>query len=154
MRPVSAFALALRTSAGGALLGWLHRRHSTWARAQRRPDGTQEVRIVVDHGYHPARVELDVGVPTVLRIRRLEDEACSELFVSELLPSSFHLAPNAETAVRFTPMAAGTFAFTCGLGMYTGVLVVRPGRDRQRHSSARPQRARRAGRGSAIDDDG
>lgn len=153
MGPVSAFALALRTSAGGALLGWLHRRHSTRARAQRRPDGTQEARIAVDHGYRPARIELEVGIPTVLRFERRENEACSELLVSELLPSSFHLAPNAETAVRFTPMALGTYAFTCGLGMYTGVLVVRPARDRQRHSSVRPEWAQRAGRGLAIDDD-
>lgn len=98
------------------------------ARAARRPDGTQEARIVVQHGYHPSRIELDVGVPAVLRFERREADACSELLVSELLPSSFHLAPNAETAVRFTPTAPGTYAFTCGLGMYTGVLVIRAAR--------------------------
>lgn len=129
MGPVSAFALALRTSAGGALLGWLHRRHSTRARARRRPDGTQEARVVVDHGYHPSRLEIETGVPTVLRFERAEDDPCSELLVSELLPSSYRLAAHAETVVRFTPKAAGIFAFTCGLGMYTGLLIVRPGRE-------------------------
>lgn len=129
MRPVAAFALALRTSAGGAVFGWLHRRHRpTRARAQRRADGTQEARIVVDNGYHPARIDLELGVPAVLRFERLEDDPCSELLVSELLSSSFRLAPHGETVVRFTPMAPGTFAFTCGLGMYTGLLVIRPAR--------------------------
>lgn len=123
---VAALALALRTSAEGAVLALLHRSHrATRARAVRRPDGTQEARIVVHHGYHPSRIELEVSVPAVLRFERRETEPCSELLVSELLPSSFHLAPNAETVVRFTPVLPGTYAFTCGLGMYTGVLVIR-----------------------------
>lgn len=102
------------------------RRHlQASARAARLPDGTQEARILVQHGYHPSRIELEAGVPAVLRFERRETDRCSELLVSELLPSSFHLAPNAETDVRFTPTAPGTYAFTCGLGMYTGVLVIR-----------------------------
>jgi plastocyanin domain-containing protein len=129
MGPISALALALRTSAGDAVLGLFHRQHRpSRGRAVRRPDGTQEARIVVDHGYHPARIELESGVPAVLRFERVEDDPCAELLVSELLPSSYRLAAGAETVVRFTPKAAGVFAFTCGLGLYTGLLVVRPGK--------------------------
>lgn len=114
------------TLSGVDVLALLHRGHGpTRARAVRRPDGTQEARIVVAHGYHPSRIELEIGIPAVLRFERREDDACSELLVSELLPSSFHLAPNAETIVRFTPAAPGVYAFTCGLGLYTGVLVIR-----------------------------
>lgn len=68
------------------------------------------------------------GIPAVLRFDRREDDPCSELLVCELLPSVHRLAPHAETAIRFTPFAPGTYAFTCGLGMYLGWMVIRPGR--------------------------
>ena len=153
MEPFAAFALALGASAGGAVFFLLRgRRRPASARAVRRADGTQEARVVVEHGYRPARVELDLGVPAVLRFDRREDDPCSELLVSELLPSSYRLAPHAETVVRFTPTAAGTFAFTCGLGMYTGLLVVRPpAEDPQRRSSPRPGWAQGPARTSVVD---
>jgi plastocyanin domain-containing protein len=153
MEAFDALALALGASAGGAVFLVLHDRHGPGrVRAARRPDGTQEARVVVEHGYRPARIELVVGVPAVLRFERREDDACSELLLSELLPSSYRLAPHAETVVRFTPMARGTYAFTCGLGMYAGVLVVRPAPDPQRRSSARPEWAQGAVRGLVVDD--
>lgn len=129
MGSVLALALALRTTAADAL-GSLHRRRRpSRARAVWRADGTQEARVVVDHGYHPSCIELERGVPAVLRFERAEDDPCSELLVSELLPSSYRLPAREETVVRFTPETVGTFAFTCGLGMYTGLLIVRPGRE-------------------------
>lgn len=94
-------------------------------RARRSSDGTQEARVVVDRGYRPSRIELDAGVPTVLRFDRREDDACTEMLVSELWPSAHRLAAHGETLVRFTPQRPGRYAFTCGLGMYSGELVVR-----------------------------
>ncbi len=148
MDEIATVALALGASAGGAAIFLLHGRHRpARARATRRADGTQEARVVVAHGYRPACIELEAGVPAVLRFDRREDDPCSELLVSELLPSSYRLAPHAETVVRFTPMAAGTFAFTCGLGLYSGLLVVRaPGRTR----SAAIQPAATVGSGSGA----
>lgn len=146
MEDLAVFALALGASAGGAALILLHGRHRpASARAVPRADGTQEALIIVEHGYRPARIELALGVPAVLRFDRRENDPCSEMLVSELLPSSYRLAPHAETIVRFTPMAPGTFAFTCGLGMYSGLLVVgRRGVDRHRQDSLR-RRSRSSG---------
>ncbi|OGN77805.1 MAG: hypothetical protein A2082_01240 [Chloroflexi bacterium GWC2_70_10] len=101
------------------------RRRTASERGVRRSDGAQEVRVLVQHGYRPDRVELEAGVPAILRFDRQEEDPCSELLVCELLPSSYRLAPRAETVVRFTPTVPGTFAFTCGLGMYAGRIVVR-----------------------------
>ena len=86
------------------------------------------MRIVVEHGYRPSRVELEAGVPTTLRFDRREDDVCSEMLVSDLWPSTHHLAAHGETEVRFTPERPGRYAFTCGLGMYSGELIVRGGR--------------------------
>lgn len=127
MVDIATLALALGASAGGAAIVLLHGRHRpTKARAIRRADGTQEARVVVEHRYRPDRIELVAGIPAVLRFDRREDDPCSELLVSELLPSSYRLAPHAETVVRFTPPAPGTYVFTCGLGLYSGWFVVRP----------------------------
>jgi hypothetical protein len=93
-------------------------------RARRLPDGTQEARIVVDRGYTPSRIDLEADVPAVLRFARREDDPCTELLVSELWPSEHRLAAHGETLIRFTPQRPGRYAFTCGMGMYSGELVV------------------------------
>ncbi len=97
-------------------------------RARRSADGTQEVRVVVEGGYRPSRIELEAGVPAVLRFERREDDPCTELLVSELWPSTHRLRAHAETEIRFTPQRPGRYAFTCGMGVYSGEFVVRGGR--------------------------
>ncbi len=100
----------------------LHER--AWS-VRRLADGTQEARIVVDRGYHPSHIELEAGVPATLRFERREDDPCTELLVSELWPSAHRLAAHGETEVRFTPQRPGRYLFTCGMGMYSGELLVR-----------------------------
>lgn len=111
---------------GGAALLLLRRHDRAPGGRVVRRDGAQEVRIVVEGGYRPQRIELTAGIPAVLLFDRREDDVCSEVLVSELLPSVHRLAPHSATAVRFTPSAPGTYVFTCGLGMYSGQIVVRP----------------------------
>jgi len=92
-----------------------------------RSDGTQEARVIVDRGYRPSRIELEAGVPTTLRFERHGDDPCTEMLVSELWPTAHRLVARGETAIRFTPQCPGRFAFTCGMGMYSGELVVHDG---------------------------
>jgi plastocyanin domain-containing protein len=95
---------------------------------RRLQDGTQEPRIVVYRGYRPSHIELEAGVPATLRFERREDDPCTELLVSELWPSAHRLVAHGETEVRFTPQRPGRYAFTCGMGMYSGELLVHEGR--------------------------
>ncbi|MDO8562508.1 MAG: cupredoxin domain-containing protein [Candidatus Limnocylindria bacterium] len=118
-------------------------------KAERAADGAQEATIVVDHGYVPSRIELEAGVPTRLRFERREADPCTELLVCELLPSQHRLAARAETVVSFTPSRPGRYAFTCGMGMYSGVLVVRP--TSQRALRAGPSGPQWPGPASASD---
>lgn len=92
--------------------------------ACRLADGTQEARVVVDRGYVPSRIDLEAGVPATLRFERREDDPCTETLVSELWPNAHRLVAHGETAIRFTPQRPGRFVFTCGMGMYSGELVV------------------------------
>lgn len=108
---------------------WLSARDQTVAQhARLSADGTQEARIVVDRGYTPSRIELEAGIPAVLRFERRDDDPCTEMLVSELWPTAHRLTGYAETPVRFTPLRPGRFAFTCGMGMYSGELLVHEGR--------------------------
>jgi plastocyanin domain-containing protein len=107
-----------------ALYAYRRRTAAASSQAIVRADHTQEARIVVDRGYVPSRIDLEEGVATVLRFERREDDPCTELLVSELWPTQHRLAAHAETLIRFTPQRAGRYAFTCGMGMYSGELVV------------------------------
>ena len=101
---------------------------SAATRARRLADGTQEARVVVEHGYHPKRIDLEAGIATTLRFDRREDDPCSELLVSDLWPNAHRLVAHGETEVRFTPQRSGRYAFTCGMGLYSGELIVHRGR--------------------------
>lgn len=103
------------------------RRRPTRQRARRLEDGTQEVRVIVDRGYLPSRIDLEARVPATVRFDRRGDDPCTELLVSDLWPSAHRLVAHGETAIRFTPERPGRFAFTCGMGMYSGELIVREG---------------------------
>ena len=104
---------------------WLTRDSDESVAAERLPNGTQEAVIVVERGYHPSRIELQAGVPTTLRFERHGGDACTDLLVSELWPTAHRLATHGETLVRFTPARPGRYPFTCGMGMYSGELLVR-----------------------------
>lgn len=104
---------------------WLYlRARALSRRAIRRSDGVQEASVVVDRGYTPSHIELEAGVPALLRFERREDDPCTEVLVSELWPSAHRLVAHGETEVRFTPQLPGRYAFTCGMGLYSGELVV------------------------------
>ena len=135
--------------AGLALVRHYRISRRLWRTATRATDGAQEATIVVDHGYVPSRIELEAGVPTRLRFERREADPCTELLVCELLPSQHRLAALAETLVSFTPSRPGRYAFTCGMGMYSGVLVVRP--TSQRALRAGPSGPQWPGPASASD---
>jgi Uncharacterized protein conserved in bacteria len=121
------FILALVLAALAVVVASLARTRTSTKRARRLDDGTQEARVVVDRGYVPSRIDLEAGVPATLRFERREDDPCTEMLVSELWPNAHRLVAHGETAIRFTPQRPGRFVFTCGLGMYSGELVIHEG---------------------------
>ena len=89
-------------------------------------DGVQTVAVTVGpDGFAPDRVALRAGVPARLVFTRTTDRTCAtEVQVPALGVGKTALPLDEAVAVTFTPTEAGTFAFTCGMGMMRGTLVV------------------------------
>ena len=87
--------------------------------------GVQEVDITVKGGYSPDVIEVERGKPVQLSFYRDEENSCSE----ELLMPDFSIRRDLPafktTLVELLPEKAGTFTFTCGMGMLRGSLVVK-----------------------------
>lgn len=86
--------------------------------------GPQTVEVLVEGGYSPATIGLTAGQPTRLNFVRQEDNECS----AELLIPDFRIRrelPAFQTTTIELPAApAGTYPFSCGMGMLKGRLVV------------------------------
>jgi plastocyanin domain-containing protein len=114
--------------AGVAVIGWINwyfflaRRGS--AAAETREGGKQEVTITVQGGYEPAEVRLKRGIPARLVFDRQETSGCSEEVVIPDFGIRTFLPAFQKTAVELKPETAGSFEFTCGMGMLRGRLVV------------------------------
>jgi plastocyanin domain-containing protein len=86
--------------------------------------GLQQAVIRVEGGYSPARVRLRAGQVARLVFDRREDSSCSEEVVIPELGIRRFLPAFQRTGVDLPPARAGTYEFTCGMGMLRGSLVV------------------------------
>ena len=90
-----------------------------------RPGDTQTARIVVgDQGYSPATLTLRAGSPVRLTFVRTSATTCGTEVAFPSLTLKRSLPLNEPVVVEFTPAKAGLIAFTCGLEMLKGALVV------------------------------
>ncbi|GLC25164.1 cupredoxin domain-containing protein [Roseisolibacter agri] len=83
----------------------------------------QEATIAVHGGYTPAVVRVKAGRPVRLTFDRQETSSCSEEVVFGDFGVRRFLPAHQRTVVEVTPPAAGTYEFTCGMGMLRGKLV-------------------------------
>ncbi|WP_143289242.1 cupredoxin domain-containing protein, partial [Brunnivagina elsteri] len=88
-------------------------------------DGIQEVTIIVDGGYEPSRVIVNVGQLVRLNFLRHDKSSCLE----QVIFPDFHIAQqlnlNQITPIEFTPQKPGQYTFACGMNMFRGVVEVR-----------------------------
>lgn len=86
--------------------------------------GTQEVTIGVRGGYAPSQVRVRTGTPVRLVFDRQETSGCSEEVVIPDFGIRKFLPAFKQTAVEIDPQRAGSYEFTCGMGMLRGRLIV------------------------------
>ena len=114
--------------AGLATVGWVNWyffiARATTVSAASTAGGVQEVKIQVRSGYDPARVTARRGVPLRLVFDRQETSGCSEEIVFPDFGIRRYLPAHESTAVELTPERAGSYEFTCGMGMLRGKLIV------------------------------
>ena len=87
--------------------------------------GMQEVAINVKGGYTPDVIEVERGKPVQLSFYRDEENSCSEEVLFPDFSVRRELPAFKTTLVELLPEKAGTYAFTCGMGMLRGSLVVK-----------------------------
>jgi plastocyanin domain-containing protein len=88
--------------------------------------GGGAVEVIVDAGvYTPARIEVPAGRPVVLRFLRKDPTPCAEKVVFADLGVSDDLPLGKQRELRLDALAPGEYEFTCQMGMYRGMLVVR-----------------------------
>ena len=86
--------------------------------------GAQDVTITVQGGYTPSVINATAGTPLRIVFDRKETSGCSEEVTIPAFGIRAFLKANAKTTVEITPTTAGTYEFTCGMGMLRGRIVV------------------------------
>ncbi|ALP52309.1 plastocyanin [Candidatus Tenderia electrophaga] len=87
---------------------------------------SDSVDVIVDNGvYTPATIEVNSGATVNLNFIRRDASPCAEQVIFPDLEISVELPLNQTKRVEITPPQAGEFAFTCQMGMYRGMLIVK-----------------------------
>ncbi len=112
--------------AAGSAGAWVQRAQGDYVeQAQQSSAGVQEVTITVgETRYVPARVQLKAGVPARLTLITDEIYSCTRAFVIPALNLQKLLPATGVEIIEFTPSQPGQIAFTCSMGMYSGVIEV------------------------------
>jgi plastocyanin domain-containing protein len=83
----------------------------------------QDVTVVVRGGYSPAVIRAAAGKPLRITFDRQETSGCSEEIVFPDFGLKRFLPANTATPIEITPPKAGTYEFTCGMGMLHGRVI-------------------------------
>ena len=87
--------------------------------------GIQTVNITVfPKGYSPNYFQVQSGLPVRINLSTTSNLGCTAAFRIPSLGISKQLQPSSRDSVEFTPKNPGKIAFTCSMGMYTGVINV------------------------------
>jgi plastocyanin domain-containing protein len=84
--------------------------------------GMQRILVEVKGGYAPAVIRVRAGAPVRLDFHRDETNPCTEEVLIPDFRIRTYLPAHRTTPVSFTP-AAGTYEFTCGMGMVRGTII-------------------------------
>ena len=115
-------------TAGLAAIGWVNwyfffaERHAAGTAAAV-SGARQEATVIVKGGYSPAVIRAHAGQPLRITFDRQETSGCSEEIVFPDFGLKRFLPANARTDIEITPPKAGTYEFTCGMGMLHGRVV-------------------------------
>ena len=88
-------------------------------------DNLQSTTITVTNsGYSPQNITLKKGIPTRLKLITSNVQSCSRAFTIPGLNIEKVLPTTGETIIEFTPKETGPLAFSCSMGMYTGLFNI------------------------------
>ncbi len=79
---------------------------------------------ITSRGYSPNYIRVKKGEQVNITLKSKDAFSCASAFSIPSLGIVKALAPNDTQIVSFTPTMAGKIAFTCSMGMYSGVIEV------------------------------
>jgi plastocyanin domain-containing protein len=115
MKLAAGWAVVIALAAGAALAS-----PATKAKA---PEQRVQV-TVTSRGFTPATIPARVGRPVVLVVTRTTDRTCAKEIVIAERKIRKELPLNRAVEIRLVPEKRGPLAFSCGMGMVSGALVV------------------------------
>lgn len=78
---------------------------------------------VEDHGYDPAAVQAQAGLPTRLDLVTHHTGGCTRAFVVASRGIQQVLPASGTTSLNLGEPEAGVLRYTCGMGMYSGRIL-------------------------------
>lgn len=85
---------------------------------------TNSVDITVDGGYAPSTISIPQGKTTKISFIRKDPSSCLEEIVLGDFKIRKFLPLNKKVTVELKPQKKGEFAFTCGMNMFHGKILV------------------------------
>ncbi len=85
----------------------------------------QTVEIVVDGGYLPRTVSLKQGIPAKLIFLRKDPSTCLEEVIMPDFGVAEKLPVGKSHEITINPDKIGEFKYTCGMQMFSGIVVVK-----------------------------
>ncbi len=83
------------------------------------------VRVTVGkNGFSPSTINVEEGFPLTLIFKRTSKQSCGDKVVFPSLNLTKNLPVGKAVTVKFTPDKTGEIAFTCGMNMFKGSIVV------------------------------
>ena len=80
---------------------------------------------VKDGIYQPSVIKAEAGKPIVLTFIRKDHSPCAAIVTFDSLGLSAELPVNSRYQLKLPPLNSGSYEFTCQMGMYRGMLIVK-----------------------------
>ena len=80
--------------------------------------------VTASVGYEPARIQAKAGHPLKLAFFRADAQNCGRLVRFPALGIERELPPGQTVVIEITPRKTGSLAFSCGMNMLRGELVI------------------------------
>lgn len=88
-------------------------------------DGRQTVIVTARTGsYSPDNIKAAPGLPTTLVVRSKDARGCVRSFVLPSQDKEWVLPADGDTRIELGVLREGVLRYSCGMGMYTGVLTI------------------------------
>ncbi len=87
--------------------------------------GIQELEIVVDGGYTPDRIQVNLNQPVRLNFLRKDPSSCLEKVILPDFHKALDLPLNKVKSTEFTPTQTGQYTFHCEMNMFKGIVEVK-----------------------------